>query len=702
LYLLVEVTGPETGRDIIADQLALVIRDIYFEQRSSVTAGLQKALQQANSMLFAENRDSLPGERRTAGASCVVLRDSDLFIAQVGPAAIFLARGEQVDRIPDLSPWLDGVPPEEMDAAALGERLDVNVSLFHRQVVAGDVILLAETVLAHQVSATQWPVILDCASVEETLDALEAASRGKDASALVVAMGGEVSAAAPVQPAPAGDEQLQAPVADDARAQVQQTLHSTWEQASGWLSGLQIGDWLERAGRVVVAALAGIWAAVLSLLTRMMPGQPAEQPGRDAKPPPAREREAKPKRRKRAGVSARPKSNLGQQILIGIAIIIPLLVAAVVLFTVVQRGQVHRAEIDGLWQEANARWGVAQTTADPATVRAQLAEAENLLGQLLELEPDHAEARELQKKIDLRLDAINQVKRVSWLGELNAYSADAELGRVVVEGSHVFVMDRRGGKVYHHQLDELQQTLQPDSLNTVLVSKGAQVGEALVADLVDMVWMPAGNGRQKANLVILESGGTLLEYDPATRELRPLTVAASDSWQFAELVGSYYGRFYVLDSGTSEILRYNPTPDGYSDPPDRWLQEQVDLIGVKDMSIGDSIYLLYADGRIRKLTAGKPDAFDISDWDTPPNNPSSIFTRPSEDTKWLYVADRGNDRIVQSTKEGLFKRQFRLADVQEEADGNLLTGVTGFFVDEIGGRAYVLSNQKLYLLILPD
>jgi hypothetical protein len=249
--------------------------------------------------------------------------------------------------------------------------------------------------------------------------------------------------------------------------------------------------------------------------------------------------------------------------------------------------------------------------------------------------------------------------------------------------------------------EQLQNALDPASAETVLVSKGDRIGSVLVGDLVDMVWMPAGPNRQKASLVILESGGSLLDYDPATGQMLPLQVASSELWQYPRLVGSHSGRFYLLDSSANKIWRYSPTPDGYTEPPEEWLETAADLAGVVDMAIGDSIYLLYADGGIRKFTTGEPDAFDISGWDKPPDNPASLFTRPPDDTRWLYVADRGNDRIVQSAKEGQLKQQYRLADNQATENGDALAGATSLFVDEIVGNAYLLSGQKLYLLVLP-
>jgi hypothetical protein len=471
------------------------------------------------------------------------------------------------------------------------------------------------------------------------------------------------------------------------------------------LAQFRIGESVRTVGRTLVAALAGLWAALLVLLKRMVPGQPSEQltPGRQVTT--VKGAGKRPKKRQATRAADRVQSDLVQRILIGVAIAIPLVVAAVVVFSVLQRSQTHRAELEVLWQKANADWSQTQATTDPIAIRTHLAAAKDSLDQLLKRQPDYTGAVELRKQVEVRLDEVNRVKRVGEeadeIAELNGYPVDAELSRVVVEGTHVFVLDRKGGKVYHHQLDDRQRALQPDSRDTVLVKRGDRVGDVLVSDLVDMVWVPVGGGRQKANLVILERGGSLLEYDPTTKELRSLQVAASDTWQYPTLVGSIYGRFYLLDPNANEIWRYLPTGDGYSDPPDEWLKEAVDLAGVQDMAIGDSIYLLYADGKIRKLWDGRPDTFDISDWDTPPRNPAAIFTRPAEEMKWLYVADRDNSRIVQASQEGRFEQQFRLTDASAAKYGDVLAHATSFFVDEIGGHVYLASGQKLYLLILP-
>ena len=740
LYILVEVTGPASGRDLIADRMTQVMRQAYHSWKGSVTAGLQQAIRRANDLLLEENRHSLPGERRTAGASCVLLRDDDLFIAQAGPAAICLARAGRVTRFPDTSPWLDGTPLEEADAAPLGERHDVHIDLFHSAVSEGDTFLLVDSELVRSVPAAIWPDVLSKTPVDGVIEGLLTTTRGRDLSALAVRLGEEAVQKAPARPkARPREEQIRAaqpqpvvrsreepiekaqpqPVARpreetvarvrpkpvvvaEAPAVPADQAEPAWEQLTAGLAQVRIGERLQMAVRAGVAALAGLAIGFLSILKRMLPGRTEPQPSPATRSITVTSTESKSRGRPRERRAVETQSAPIQKLLLGVAIAIPLIVAVIVLVTWFQRGQVQRVETQALWQQANALWQQAQTAGDSNAARTYLAEAERSLNQVLERQPDHAQATDLQKKIQARMDVVNQVKRITWTGELNSYPANADLSRVVVQGAHIFVLDRQNDQVYHHKLDEqLQKALVPDSRDTVLVRKGDQIGAGVVGDLVDMEWMPSGPNRQKASLVILESGGTLLDYDPTTGQLVPLRVAASEMWQFPKLVGSHSGRFYLLDSTANKIWRYDPTPDGYSTPPENWLQVPVDLAGVTDMAIGDSIYLLYADGTTAKFTQGQPDSFDISTWDIPPRTPTAIFGRPSEETRWIYIADQGNSRIVQSAPEGTFEQQFRLADAQAAENGDILAGAKDLFVDEIVGHAYVLSRQGLYLLILP-
>lgn len=688
LYVLVELFGPPDGRTEVANELAAAVRDGYFDRRGSTTAGLQQALLRANDVLLAENRNSLPGQRWTAGISAMALREGDLFVAQAGPAAAFLVRGGQVTRFPSASPGLGLAPAQGLDSASLGEQPDVHVDLFHAQVREGDLALLVHSHLAGRLSPQSWADVLSRGSVDDLLRSLVAAAAGDDVQALAVKLGG--TGVQPVVIVSGPDEQAAPP----------QPVRGASPASAAQPVGTGEDRFLPKLGQVVLAALAALGGGFLTLLKRMVPDRVSPEMGEAAQPDPDEPAGQLPVPSK-VSVPGQARAPVAQKLLTAVAIVMPLIVIAVVLYLVIQRGQAQRAEIDALRQSAGQNWQLAEG-ADATLARAHLNEAEQTLDELLLRQPDNADAQDLRGRVRARLDEINQVRRITWVAGLKTYLADADLSRVVVQGVNVFVMDKNSGRVYHHQLDEFQQVLEPATVDNVLLSRGDLVGDVLVGDLVDMVWMPTGGGRQKASLVILESEGSLLEYDPTTQELVSLKVAATETWEFPKLVGSYFGRFYVLDTTAGSILRYQPTRDGYSSPPDGWLQGEADLAGVIDMAIGDSIYLLNRDGQFRKFSAGEPDLFDISDWDSPPDGPGALFTRPPDEAKSVYVADRGNNRIVQSGKDGRFQRQFRIGDTLESEFGEALKGVSSLFVDEIGGRAYFLSGKTLYVMVLPD
>ncbi|HFD38591.1 MAG TPA: hypothetical protein ENJ31_01890, partial [Anaerolineae bacterium] len=451
LYALVEVAGPAMGRDDLTGRLLQTLREGYYAGRGSVTAGLQQALHRANRLLFEANRDALPGERWTAGLTCAVLRDDSLFIAQAGPAAACLRSAAGVVRIPD-----GGLGPEE--SPPLGERHDPEIYFSHHSIRPGDTLLLLESEAADYIPDRAWSDVLAGDTVEEALDRLLAAAQGSDLSALVVRFGrrdvparaGSQSGAQATPLARAGSQSgakatLPARAGSQSGAEVGQVENLSNRpveagKSDSPLAGLHLGDRLRAAGPAFFAALAGLGAGLWSFFKRMIPSRSEERTV-------ARPSKAKSRRKKRgdrpAGLSPAQKA-LG-----GVAVIIPIAVAVLVVVTIITRGHKQRVQADALWQQAQNGWQQAQSAADPAAARAPLNEAAAALDQLLDMQPDHAEAAELRKRVAIRLDEINRVRRVVRIAELNAYPGDADLSRVVVEGTHIFVLDRRNGQVYH-------------------------------------------------------------------------------------------------------------------------------------------------------------------------------------------------------------------------------------------------------------
>lgn len=690
LYVLVELSGPALGRDLIARQLLETIRTAYYAWQGSVTAGLQQAIHEVNAWLFNDNRDSLPGEQRTAGVSCAVLRDDDLFVAQAGPASVYLAHGGEVTRFPDVSPWLDDLPLEDADLVPLGARREVNVALFHTPVSDGDLILLVESTLVRGLPPSDLPYVLTNIPAEELPAALVAAARGSDLSALVVNVGGEGMEVPTLTTGPAGVAVAGQPGPE-----------SLQEKLVALARRIPVEETLRKAGRALVALLGGLWAGLVTLLRRMLPGQVGPEPPAPRPTAQARKVSGELGKPPKKELPVQPRPNSWPKRMAGLAIALPVLVAILVVVTVVRRNERQKAELEVMWANASQSWEQAKAAADRGTARPLLKAAAGYLDQLTARQPTNTQANDLRKQVEARLDEIDLVRRIAGVQGLKTYPAGAMLTRVIVQDSDIYVLDRNAGRVYHHELDASQQSLKTGTEDTVLVKRGDPVGGVVVGDVVDMAWVAAGDVRPQPSLVVLESNGYLLQYVPITEQLTSLRPAGADTWQFPQRVGSYSSRYYVLEPKANKIWRYQPTADGYSNPPDDWLRVPVDLNGVIDMAIGDSIYLLYADGKISRLTTGQPDTFDSTDWDSPPSNPGAIFARPPDELQSVYVADRGNSRIVQSGLDGRFQRQLKL-EASATQGSDPLSSVSSLFVSEINGQAFFTSGNTLYIMLLPQ
>ena len=110
--------------------------------------------------------------------------------------------------------------------------------------------------------------------------------------------------------------------------------------------------------------------------------------------------------------------------------------------------------------------------------------------------------------------------------------------------------------------------------------------------------------------------------------------------------------------------------------------------GVNSIAIDSSIYLLKSDGNLLKYTRGVKDAFKISGLEKPLSSPNQIFT--DADMKNIYVADKGNKRIVVLGKDEKFVKQY-LHSKDNGWDDLKGIGVSG---DE--KKMFVLNGSSVY------
>ncbi len=701
LFVLAEVQGRLNNTDLIEKRLTILARDTYYNHSQvSITAGLRRAMETANQWLFQHNATHPPEKQVIAGLVAVVLHNDDLFVAQAGPAAVYTNLDGFITRYPENSTWLQPVRnPLVGPSPALGLEHAIDPYITHLQVQAGDVIVLVDGRLGKSLSPEKAEVILDGDDIKQISHKLVKNTQLQHGSAMVL------QTLAPQTP----------PVAEKSKP-IRQPAIPTRKEKGGFNFAVPtaIGGTVHSGQRHGSAAatmsrprapfslpklppmpqmpqidipVAEIWRAivdgVLSGITFLGNGL---QTILRLVLPSATVDSTTPRSSRRPSRSA----------LKTVAFALPLLAIAVALITYVYQGYHRTQQYTETLTEANKKFATALTS--PADQqRILLHEAELLANQAAAIKTDQPEVSELKEKILTQQDTINNVKYLYYVPTLKEYDPATQPQNVIRAGMELFVLDTAGGKIYHHTLDAISDTLLPT--DSVIAQTGQAVDSVAVGNIFGMVWVPATGERVTAGLVIATDNG-LFEFDPARNVLSAISLYSPDQWQNPVAFDTYFGNLYVLDAAANQIFRYWSAADGYPNPPDKYFAEgiPVNLSGAVDMAIDGAIYVLYSNGHIAKFLSGEPQPFEITALDVPLKNPVAIVS-PSDETPYLYVADAGNQRIVQLSKEGQFIAQFK----PKTANGNIVfDDLRDMFINPDDGKMYILNGETLLAPSLTD
>jgi hypothetical protein len=189
LFVLAEAQGQISKLEVVEKHLVALVRDTYYPATGGVTASLRRALQAANHWLYEQNKVVAPERQLLAGVIAVVIRDEDLFLAQVGPVALYGGLNGQVRRYPEESTWLDEPDPIEAEYIdpVLGAYHYVEPLISHLQLRSGDVVVLSDGRLARQLTlANVAQAILDRKNVEVISQSLAKRAQIQHCSAMVI------------------------------------------------------------------------------------------------------------------------------------------------------------------------------------------------------------------------------------------------------------------------------------------------------------------------------------------------------------------------------------------------------------------------------------------------------------------------------------------------------------------------------------
>lgn len=337
--------------------------------------------------------------------------------------------------------------------------------------------------------------------------------------------------------------------------------------------------------------------------------------------------------------------------------------------------------------EQREREALAET--DPLTRRRLLDEASQLASQAAIERPESSAVATASTRIRTEYQTAVGTTRLG--APLKVLDLPSSADEMVLVTPNLFVLDRANSRVYSFLLNIDGTSAQPSS-NPVLVRKGDHVGPATVGDLLHLSWIPSGNGRKTDNLVILDSAGFLIQYEP-TRGLGLLALQDGQPWTDALVLRGYDGNLYAVSARQKKLTVYPAQPTGYDAGAENYFTSNVpvDLSDTASFVVDKNLFLLHESGRIESFTNGAPNSFIGPPDDMAPRNPVGFAV--SSDS--VFVGDPTRSRLIQLTRNGDFQRSLSLDDPGP------LTRLRDLTVSDDGQALYVLSDRTIYRFNLP-
>jgi len=376
-----------------------------------------------------------------------------------------------------------------------------------------------------------------------------------------------------------------------------------------------------------------------------------------------------------------------------IALVILILVPVVVFAVNYGQGNSRRGKAEQLTARAQIVLMGGQSAldaGDKVTARERLTEAKDYLAQAIELDGSNDNRAQMIATIESELQDVLQIIPLYGLTEpLITFPPDARPQHVLVMNEDIFIIDAGRKALLQYRYDPKTSTV-PDQKGQVLLREGDQVGGVTVGTLADMAWLPLIPGfEDRPSLLVTDRNNNVFRYDERVDGAGLMTFADQSSWGSIGQIQTYNGRIYIADEAKGNLMRYEP---GKFDQPGKpWFSPDtpVPLANLVSMEIDGDVWLLFTNGMIMRYREGEQVPFS-------PENSVGLAEQPvdmyvtHQDNSNLYIVDAGQDRILVYDKNGAYVGQLRAPE------DDLLRGLSGIYVDEVGGVMYLLTQTGLF------
>ena len=688
LFAHLALSGPTEAATTLSDELVSALARRYFAAQGSVTSAVRRAVIETNEQLLRHNL-SLRSPHEGA-LTCAVLHGDELYTLQVGEGLAFLGHNFGIERLPVQ-------PPQHL--TPLGRTAGLDIRFAYHRLQSGDMMLLADPRLAYLTGTALTPVLVDT-EIESGLEALSEVVAGDTARLLLVEFADELPSTLPVsfqhsrkpaataKPAavtvrPASTASAPAPAAAPRRDGASLAVPVAGAALVTNAVGPEETTPTDSASPIETGArrVASSSARGLSRFTAWL----AEVLGR-LRTPPADE------------------TPINWALPAMIAVVIPVVVAAVVTSVYLQRGS--NAELAVVKQQMVQEMALAdEAGGDPGLVRDHLQAVLTLAGQAEALRQGDLEIARMRGEAREALDQLDGVTRMT-ASSFYEYEDGINLTGVTLrpEDGGIAVLDETTNRVLLHATDDDFQESTGEG-PTIIAYNGQPAGTEVVGPLIDLMWLPGSAADTRDSVAMLDRTGVLFNYYPNMGDIRGVQLGNSSSWLDPRAMATYLDRLYVLDAGAGQIWKYYADQNytQTADDPAIFFSADMGLDQAVDIDLyseDGSLVVIYTDGRIRyyDTRSGR------IQWDentllqnglsTPFVSPVAVKLIGRGLNASIFVLDPGSSRLVQLSRGGTVLTQYRVLDL---AGNEVLSKASDFAVVDSPLRVFVVAGNQLYL-----
>lgn len=325
----------------------------------------------------------------------------------------------------------------------------------------------------------------------------------------------------------------------------------------------------------------------------------------------------------------------------------------------------------------------ARDEPDPGRRRQLLNRAEADLLDARTIRPDATEidqrAGQISQEIAI-LDGARELTDLTVLTDLSTLGVAPQSTIELVIADKLYLLDLTSGKVLAFSGVAGEK---PESV----FDEGRPTDAERTAKARHIAPAPPSSGSLGVMLV-LDANRRLFALS-ADGTIRQVALAAAETWKSDTAIAVAPSALYVLDAAAQQVWRYNSTPTGYSERPEPLLT-RAGLKSAASISVSGVPVVATTDSRLLRLVEGREEELRPVAIDRPLLAPTAPQFNPVDGL--LYIADRGNQRVVKLDATGRFQGQLT---------SGKLTALRALALDEARGILYAVNGQSLMVAPLP-